>query len=478
MNEPREQQPGTSDGSIGDGDAGLAQAARDADRLAFGPQLPERLDLRACLAATVLGVLTGAVAVLYRQALDGAIRLHDGARANLAMHGVAGWLGLLALTAAVGALARLLVERFSPESAGSGIPSVEARLQDGSRLRWPRILPVKFAGGLLALATGMSLGREGPTVQIGAALGEAVSGRGARDARTRAALVAAGAGAGLAGAFGAPIAGLLFVLEELRFALVPLTYATALLACLACQLVVRTFLGSAPILGAIDPAPLGGVGLALAAGCGVVCGLVGVLYNAAILAALDLADALSAVPGWVRAALGACCAIPVAAFVPDALFGNENVVGRLLHDTTAPGPDAITALAFLAAAKIAFTATSYATGVVGGLFAPQLVIGAALGAMLGKLAAPLLPGVPLATILAAAGAAAIFTASVRVPLTGIVLLLEMTGANRQIFALAIAAAAAYLVATALRSLPIYEALGARAVRSVGATERRRRAQSA
>ena len=66
----------------------------------------------------------------------------------------------------------------------------------------------------------------------------------------------------------------------------------------------------------------------------------------------------------------------------------------------------------------------------------------------------------------------------RVPLTGIVLLLEMTGANRQIFALAIAAAAAYLVATALRSLPIYEALGARAVRSVGATERRRRAQSA
>ena len=207
-------------------------------------------------------------------------------------------------------------------------------------------------------------------------------------------------------------------------------------------------------------------------------GLVGVLYNAAILAALDLADALSAVPGWVRAALGACCAIPVAAFVPDALFGNENVVGRLLHDTTAPGPDAIAALAFLAAAKIAFTATSYATGVVGGLFAPQLVIGAALGAMLGKLAAPLLPGVPLATILAAAGAAAIFTASVRVPLTGIVLLLEMTGANRQIFALAIAAAAAYLVATALRSLPIYEALGARAVRSVGATERRRRAQSA
>ncbi|MFM7142629.1 MAG: chloride channel protein, partial [Alphaproteobacteria bacterium] len=192
----------------------------------YGPHLPERLDLAACTAALAIGLATGVVVALYRLALTAAIRLHGLAWTELPALCAAGWALLVAATAATGAVARLVVIRLSPESAGSGIPDVEARLQGDRPLGWRRLLPAKFAGGLLAIGTGMSLGREGPSVQIGAALGEAVADRAASDERTRRALVAAGAGAGLTGAFDAPIAGVLFVLEELRCELVPLTYVT------------------------------------------------------------------------------------------------------------------------------------------------------------------------------------------------------------------------------------------------------------
>lgn len=434
----------------------------------YGPHLPERLDLAACTAALAIGLATGVVVALYRLALTAAIRLHGLAWTELPALGAAGWALLVAATAATGAVARLVVIRLSPESAGSGIPDVEARLQGDRPLGWRRLLPAKFAGGLLAIGTGMSLGREGPSVQIGAALGEAVADRAASDERTRRALVAAGAGAGLTGAFDAPIAGVLFVLEELRCELVPLTYVTALVASLACQLVVGRTFGEGPLLGLADLPMPGTTGIGLAAACGVACGAAGVLYNAVILALLDLHDRFRSVPDGVKAALAAACAIPVGLFVPAALFGDEGVVMSLVHQGTAPGSPVLAALsgtvaslALLAAVKLVFTATSYASGVVGGLFAPQLVIGAALGTLIGRLAEPIAPGVHLAQVLAIAGAAAVFTASVRVPLTGIVLLLEMTGDVRNGFTIATAAGVAYLVATALRARPLYDALGSR-----------------
>ncbi|MFM7143995.1 MAG: chloride channel protein, partial [Alphaproteobacteria bacterium] len=239
-------------------------------------------------------------------------------------------------------------------------------------------------------------------------------------------------------------------------------------ASLACQLVVGRTFGEGPLLGLADLPMPGTTGIGLAAACGVACGAAGVLYNAVILALLDLHDRFRSVPDGVKAALAAACAIPVGLFVPAALFGDEGVVMSLVHQGTAPGSPVLAALsgtvaslALLAAVKLVFTATSYASGVVGGLFAPQLVIGAALGTLIGRLAEPIAPGVHLAQVLAIAGAAAVFTASVRVPLTGIVLLLEMTGDVRNGFTIATAAGVAYLVATALRARPLYYALGSR-----------------
>lgn len=462
----------------------LADLARRADRMTFGPQLPRRLDVRALGCAAILGLLTGLFATAYRHALGAAIRVHDLAVARQAPRGLPGWLALAAMAAAAGAAARLIVARLAPETAGSGIPAVEARLQADPPMRWRRILPVKFFGGLASLVTGMSVGREGPTVQLGAALGEAVAEHGADSMRLRKALVAAGAGAGLTGAFNAPIAGLLFVVEELRWEMTPLTYLTAFVASLCCQLVVGLAFGNTPLLGQVNPPPVETSGLALALLCGIAAGLAGVLYNRAILGALDVFDSWAHIPGWAKGAAAALLAVGVAWFLPAALFGNDAVVQRLVHGRVAGldpgvrhagldllreiGPEGY--LFALAATKLLLTAASYASGVVGGLFAPQLVIGGAVGGLIGELAQPFLPGVPIIAILVSAGAVGTFTASVRAPLTGIVLLLEMTGATNQVFPFSISAATAFLVATALGEKPIYEALGARVVKSAAATE--------
>ena len=177
------------------------------------------------------------------------------------------------------------------------------------------------------------------------------------------------------------------------------------------------------------------------------------------------------VPGPVTAAIAACCAIPVGLLLPSALFGDLGVLRSLLHGEVVPR-DAVlpilhgtlAGLAVLAAVKLAFTATSYASGTVGGLFAPPLVIGAALGACVGRLAHTLAPGDHLPEVLALAGAAAAFTGSIRVPFTGVVMLLELAGTLRPAFALALAAGVAHLLATGLRARPIYDALEARRVR--------------
>jgi chloride channel protein, CIC family len=461
----------------------LARAERAAVERAAREHTPvvSPFDWRACLAAAVVGLVSGGLAVLFRSALAGTERIHDTVASALGAHGALGWIGLVALAAAMGALGRLLVDRFAPETAGSGIPGVEARLGVEQPMRWRRILPVKFAGGIAALGTGMSLGREGPTVQMGAAIGEAIGEWTRREPRLRKALVAAGAGAGLTGAFDAPIAGFLFVIEELRWEISALTYTTGLIATLSAQLVIQTIIGPAPLFGKMELPLLSVAGFVAAAACGLLCGLVGVLYNRSILLALDSYGRWRSVPTWVHGALAGAIAVAIGYFVPGAIFGGDPIAGSLtrgdvaeiVHTQTAGSPYGhLPALApwlvllVIAAAKLFVTAASYGSGVVGGLFAPQLVIGATVGTMVAVLVEPWMPGATLAVPLAGAGAIAVFAASVRVPVTGVVLMLEMTGDAGQALPWAIAAALGFLVATALGNEPIYEALGKRASGSV------------
>jgi len=200
--------------------------------------------------AIAVGLLSGGIAVAFQWALARAAWLREGG-ARGAPTGdwklpVAILFSALAVWAGVA-----VVRRFAPETSGSGIPQVEAALHRDVDVKWPRILWVKFTGGLLAIGGGLTLGREGPTVFMGAALGRALGGPLTASGERGQTLLAAGAGAGLAAAFNAPLAGTLFVLEELKVLRTPRHALAALLACVTSDQVYRSLLGRAPQLGAI-----------------------------------------------------------------------------------------------------------------------------------------------------------------------------------------------------------------------------------
>jgi CIC family chloride channel protein len=418
-----------------------------------GPQGSRSLFALA-LSSLAVGAFTGLIGASFRLALRSA----DGWRTYLIIRVHAwGWLGFLFCVLGVALLTSLavwLVFRFAPESSGSGIPQVERHLEIGWFGNPLYIVVVKFFGGILAIGGGLALGREGPTVQMGESIGHLIGRAFRRNENECRILLAAGAGAGLATAFNAPIAGAIFVLEELvrRFDLA-VTIAT-LGASASAICVSRAFLGESPdfhvpALGFLN---LGVLPASLL--LGILAGLLGVAYNCFILTALNLSSRFSQFLGTVRAAsIGALIGI-VGWFWPSLIGGGDLLTQNLLD-----GNLLLSTLAFAFALRFVLGPISYATRAPGGLFAPMLVVGAQAGTffyMLGRTLFPFLNATP--QHFAIVGIAAFFAAVVRAPLTGIILVLELTG-SYSLFLPALAAAfAATTTASLLSNPPIYESL--------------------
>ena len=198
-------------------------------------------------------------------------------------------------------MAAWLVRRHSPQAAGSGIPHVEAVLNGELPPAPFRLIPVKFFGGLLAIGTGLALGREGPSVQMGASLAHLLGVAFRRNWPDSRALLAAGAGAGLATAFNAPIAGAVFVLEELVRRFDTQVTITTLGASAGAIAVARVLLGEAPDF-QVEPLPYPGFGtVPIHLALGVVSGLLGVAYNHTLLGTLAAAERLRRWPVELRA---------------------------------------------------------------------------------------------------------------------------------------------------------------------------------
>ncbi|MGH3054934.1 MAG: chloride channel protein, partial [Gaiellaceae bacterium] len=310
---------------------------------------------------------------------------------------------------------------------------------------------------LCALGAGMSLGREGPTVQMGAAIGEGLAQSFGLTPPLRRALIAAGAGAGLTAAFNAPLAGFVFVLEELRLEASALTYSTGLIATVTSNLVMQLGLGPEAIFSVGDAPLLPPTALWLFACLGVATGLAGVLFNQGILRSLDAFAAWRFGPRWYHTTAAAAFVALMAWSFPDAIGGGEQVADRLLRSEFSVA-EPLRYLTLLVGIKFLLTVVCYGSGAPGGLFAPLLAIGAALGAIAGQIAEPFFPDSVVTPALAMAGMVGMFTGSVRVPVTGVVLILEMTNGQHHLLEFTIVALVAYLVSTALGDRPIYEAL--------------------
>ena len=404
--------------------------------------------------AALVGVCAGIMALLFRAALTGADIFRNELISWAHQLPALGWI-FPALLATLGAgISVAMTSRYAPEASGSGIPHLEAVLHRFRKLEWKRVLPIKFFGGVIAIGSGLALGREGPTVQMGGAVGDAISRWLRVSERERLTLISAGAGAGLAAAFNAPLSGLVFVLEEVRRDFQPIVFGAAFIAAVIADIIARIGEGQFPVftVPSYPVQPL--ASLPVFAFLGVTAGLLGVLFNRSLLTTIELYARLPArlvLP--VTALTGGV--IGLMGWFSPLLIGS----GHSLAEQALKGGILLSTIPVFLLIRFLLTITSYGTGAPGGIFAPLLVIGATIGLFIGQIAHTLLPNIaPVPAVFAVVGMAAYFTAIVRAPLTGIVLIVEMTGNYYQMLPLLVSCFCAYAVAEFLKDMPIYEAL--------------------
>ena len=411
---------------------------------------------RLYLAATLVGAFAGLIGAAFHALLDQAAASRGTLRALFEAAPVPGWLLLMVLGSMVLVAAMWLVRRFAPETAGSGVQEVEAILAGERQLRWKRVLPVKFVAGTLAVGSGLVLGREGPTIHMGAALGQLASERLEPNPAANRALIAAGAAAGLATAFNAPLASIVFVTEELRehFEYRFATIQSVILACCAAVVVSDWMLGQGPDMQMPDLniAPLKTLPLFLL--LGLLIGALGVLFNRLLLGSVASYRALGTPGAYAAAALTGLLLGALLWFAPNTVGGGESLVEQLLH-----GQPALLFLIALFAVRLLTTIGSYGLGLPGGIFAPMLALGTICGAAFAALISLLAPTLALAPeVFAVAAMGALFAATVRAPLTGIILVIELTGAQAIALPIILTCLAATFTAEGLGGRPVYSSL--------------------
>ncbi len=409
---------------------------------------PRRL---AFVEACLIGLVSGLAAVLLGQAVDWAGAL----RVRISYHWPA-YLVLPGIGLVGGLLAGWLVERFAPEASGSGMSEVKAVL---ARVPMPlnlRIALVKLISATLVLGSGMPLGREGPTVQIGAALANQLSNWAPTSPEHRRQLIAAGAGAGLAAAFNAPIAGVLFVVEELLQDVSGITLGTAILASFIASVISRLYgshnLDLSHLNLAFGHTTFFAQEIPFYLILGVLAGLLGILFNKGILGSLAINRRLLHVSLPWRIGIAGLVSGLAIALLP-AAFRDHAGLREILLTGTANWSFAAIAL-LVQFTLIIFT---YGSGAPGGLLVPTLVLGAALGYLVGAVEHSLL-GMSAATTYAHVGMAAFFSAVSKVPITAVVIVFEMTTDFNLVLPLMIVSVVAYLVAEKIDHRSLYDLL--------------------
>ncbi len=404
--------------------------------------------------AALVGLCAGTVALLFRIALTWVDNFRNGLITWGHNTPILGWVipVVFAVTGAI--ISVFLTRRFAPEASGSGIPNLEAVLHRFRDIKWARILPVKFFGGVLAIGSGLALGREGPTVQMGGAVADAVSRLLKVSERERLTLISAGAGAGLAAAFNAPLSGLIFVLEEVRRDFQPIVFGAAFIAAVIADIIARMASGQFPVFSipGYPTPPL--TSLPFFALLGVITGFLGVVFNKGLLFSINQ---YARIPKrWVLPATAVTGAlVGLTGWFSPMLIGS----GHSLAEEVLKGKIMLTLIPVYLLVRFFLTLTSYGTGAPGGIFAPLLVLGALIGLGTGEIAHLLSSeAVPIPAVFAVVGMAAYFTAIVRAPLTGIMLIIEMTGNYSQMLPLLVSCFFAYVIAEAMKDTPIYEKL--------------------
>ncbi len=380
--------------------------------------------------AVIVGVGAGAGAIGFRYLILGITELFSGSRDYSAAGRVANphvpWLGVWFVVIAPvvgGLLYGPLVARFAPEARGHGVPEVMfAVAEHGGRIR-PRVPIVKALASALCIGSGGSVGREGPIVQIGSALGSAIGQVTRMDEPRLRLLVACGAAGGISATFNAPIAGVFFALEVILRDFETRSFGVVVLSSVTAAAIARAVFGSATFLDLPRFTLVSPVEFGLYALLGALAGAAGVLFIRVLYGSEDLADRLWPGPAWARPAAGGVLLGLLLLALPQ-MYG----VGYPVLSRAVEGHYVIAFVLLLLVAKIVATSLTIAIGGSGGVFAPSLFMGAMLGSAFGQIAHHAFPGVTAPSgAYALVGMGAVFAGSARAPITAVIIVFELTG---------------------------------------------------
>ena len=432
----------------GGGDASSSHASNPVER-----RLSRRFQVSLVWEGALVGLVGGGVVTLYRLALSLAERMLrgiTGAAAGDALL-VACWFCVLAITLLV--VSALL--RWEPNTSGSGIPQVDAEVLDRLDAPWVRVIPAKFAEGTLLAFSGLSLGREGPSVQLGGMSGKAVSRILHRKRGEERLLVTCGAAAGMSAAFHAPLTGVLFALEEIHK-----QFSAPLIISVMCSAVVADFL-VAQVVG-IDPVvsleflrDLPHVDYLLVVILGLACGILGALHNRGMFAIQELYGLMRSRLPQARLLVPFALAGVMAFVWPELMCGGDAILEVLLS----PEAPALGALVALLLGKYLFTAICFGSGAPGGTLFPLVVMGGLVGAVFSVCGTAF--GISEHAFFpnfVALGVAGLFSGVVRAPVTAVVMVFELTGSLDALLSVSIVSILAYVTSSLTKTDAFYDHL--------------------
>jgi len=401
-----------------------------------------------------IGLTAGLVAVGFRLSLEFAEKYRNLFLEYSRSHGLIDMVLPAILLGMSVVIVVFVTSKFAPDAGGSGIPHLKGYLEGSNSLRAWRILFVKFVGGVIGIGSGLALGREGPTVQMGAATAKIFGDFLAPNRVERKILISAGAGAGLAAAFNAPLAGVFFILEELQHSLNQIVLVTAFVACVTADIVCRFIMGHLPVFHikltsfpGIDMFPFF---LLL----GLFLGFLGLFFNKSLLGSCDYFRHFTLMKK-IQLAFGIGVGLAMIGLIlPESLGTGTHLTENVLGNKVV-----FYQLIIYFLVRFVLTMISYSTGAPGGIFAPLLLLGALAGSFFGYI---ILFIYPIATfdfsVWGVLGMAGYFSAIVRAPITGTILILEMTGAYDLLLPLMIVSITSYSIPEYFKDKPIYEAL--------------------
>ncbi len=410
------------------------------------------------LQAVMVGLISGLLVVFFKVSIS---KLFEFIQNFISQFDLSHKLLIFPLITTLGGLiSGVLVFKFAPETKGSGIPFVKMVMARMGNITRVRTIVIKFLAGVAGIGTGLSLGREGPSVQLGAGAGALVGKIFKMKGTDQGKLIAAGAGSAIGATFNAPIAGTIFVLEELVNKFSASLLFPVLVATVTASSVARHFLGNNPSFTIpYITHDLSFEGISVCIILGIVAGFLGVAFAKIIYKNNEFFEKMDKIPNWLKPAIAGFGIGVIGIFIPYVLGSGNLSVDLLLQHKLA-----LSVVVLVFAVKFFVTPFCFGSGAAGGIFLPMLMLGSFLGYIVASIFNMFGFHVDV-VVMAMIGMGAFLASVARTPITAVVMVFEMTSGYTHILPIMLSAAIADLIAEKLNHRPIYASLIVNQVKS-------------